>query len=210
MRIPHHVTPRYVLDRVRQAGYRRRHPELPWLTRDAIALLDQRLRGGRGFEWGSGTSSIWLAQRLDHLTTVESDPVWHERVQQRANDAGLGARMTIMLEPTDEDDSRGAEAPYVRAIDTVPDRSLDFVLVDGVLRDHCTLGAIPKLSNGALLVLDNANWAIPGQTRAPGSLGVDDPPASATWTAFLGIVAGWEHHRSTNGIWDTSVWVSPG
>ncbi len=39
-----HWTPRYVLDRVLAGQYRRRHPDRPWLTQDAIGILDGWLR----------------------------------------------------------------------------------------------------------------------------------------------------------------------
>jgi hypothetical protein len=44
-----HLTPRYLIDRVRLIAYERRHPDAPWLTSEAIAFLEPRLVCAAGF-----------------------------------------------------------------------------------------------------------------------------------------------------------------
>jgi hypothetical protein len=65
-------TPRYVCNRTRQYLYERRHPDAQWLTPAAIGLLGSLLRPtDGGAEFGSGRSTIWFAERVTGLTSIE-------------------------------------------------------------------------------------------------------------------------------------------
>src|SRR2546421_9596401 len=73
-----HRTPRYACARARQFLYQRRNPDAPWLTPEAIRLLEPMLLpSDSGLEFGSGRSTIWLARRIARLTSVEHDAAWH-------------------------------------------------------------------------------------------------------------------------------------
>jgi len=49
----------------------------PWYVREAIDLLDKLLTKDMiGFEWGGGGSTIWIAQRIKRLVTVENVKKW--------------------------------------------------------------------------------------------------------------------------------------
>lgn len=75
------LNPRYVVNRSRLAWYEYRCPELPWLTPQANAILTEWLKPSDiGFEWGSGRSTMWLATKVNRLTSVEHDKHWAERV----------------------------------------------------------------------------------------------------------------------------------
>ena len=66
------LSPRYLASRVAVTLYEWRHPDAPWLTRAAIAWLEAHLRPEhRGFEWGSGTGTLWFARRSASLVSVE-------------------------------------------------------------------------------------------------------------------------------------------
>jgi hypothetical protein len=46
------------------------HPDVPWLTRQAVEILEDWLKPGYvGLEWGSGRSTLWFARRVSHLTS---------------------------------------------------------------------------------------------------------------------------------------------
>jgi predicted O-methyltransferase YrrM len=47
---------------------------------------------------------------------------------------------------------------YVHEFDRFADRSLDFVLIDGMYRGHSAIRAMSKVKPGSLIVIDNANW----------------------------------------------------
>jgi hypothetical protein len=74
-----HWTPRYVFNRLNVIVYQRMHAGHPWLTAQAISLLDGLLRPiDVGLEWGSGRSTAWFGQRISALTSIEHDALWGE------------------------------------------------------------------------------------------------------------------------------------
>lgn len=71
MKLRNLFRPFYVAGRFQNWLYEKRHPDHPWLSPGAIAWLEQNLRPHmRGFEWGSGRSTLWLARRLTSLTSI--------------------------------------------------------------------------------------------------------------------------------------------
>ena len=201
MRSLRHWTPRYVVNRLRVLAYQRLHPGEPWLTRDMVELLKTRLTGaGRGLEWGAGRSTLWLAARLGSLVSVEHDEAYCRQVQAALEKKGL-RNVDLRFHP--------AEPDYVAVADTLPPARLDFVLVDGQARDLCALAALPRLKPGGLLVVDNSNLYLPCSSHAPHSRRPADGPASEAWGRFATTVKTWECIWTTNGVWDTALWVKP-
>src|SRR3954467_8450820 len=77
-----HLTPRYLYHRIHWKFYEAKNPGAPWINQQAIEILKTLLlKTDRGIEWGSGRSTMWFAQRLGHLTSVENDAAWHARVK---------------------------------------------------------------------------------------------------------------------------------
>lgn len=147
--------------------------EVPWIPYAALQYLERRLpREAVVFEWGGGGSTLWLSRRAAAITTVEHDRSWHALLQERLRER-CGAKSTVLLvEPEQEEATVRAPAEpvvwyssaraagsferYVRAIDGVPDASLDLVVVDGRSRVACVLHAASKLRPGGLLMLDDS------------------------------------------------------
>lgn len=147
--------------------------EIPWLPFAVTAYLDDNLdRRSRVFEYGGGGSTLWLARRVQSVTTVEHDPRWHGVLSAELRRQGLENCTVLLREAVPaEPASAGAEITfgsavssgsfeeYARTIDRLPDGSLDLVLVDGRSRAACVLCAKAKLREGGLLVLDDSNRA---------------------------------------------------
>jgi SAM-dependent methyltransferase len=148
--------------------YERTHPHEPFLAPSAVRFLDEALpRDGRGLEWGSGRSTRWLAQRLGHLTAVEHDPRWRDAIMAQLKAARIDNvdYRVVPLEHPEHEPTRPHYDPlprYVAFVEEFPDRSFDFVEVDGHYRQACVTAAIPKLKPGGLLLVDDTNW-IPKQ-----------------------------------------------
>ena len=194
-----HWTPRYVVDRLSVMAYEKRRPDDPWLVRGAVDVIDHLLRPtDTGLEWGSGRSTSWLAPRLGHLTSVEDSPEWASQVSDRIAKDSLEERVSYHLLSTEGDET----SPYVRIVERFEDDSLDFCLVDGQLREHCTKAVLPKLKCGSLLVIDNFNWHVPNPdgTRVPYSQTERDGPANEVWGEL------WETSLSQYRRW----WLSSG
>ena len=205
-----HRTPRYIRDRARQMVYERAHPDDPWLTPAAIRLLSTLLRPtDRGAEFGSGRSTAWFAARVSALTSVEHDPRWHEKVTATLKERGLG-NVECVLAPEDQPAERGGESAYARTALAFPDASLDFALVDGHYRDYSAKFIMPKLKPGGMLIVDNVNWYLPCQSKAPNSRTFALGPATRVWAEIGRDLTAWRTIWTSSGVWDTAIFLRPG
>jgi predicted O-methyltransferase YrrM len=202
-----HRTPRYVYHRTRQLFYERGHPGDPWLTPEAIRLLGALLRpSDTGVEFGSGRSTVWFAQRVAHLTSVEHDERWHADVSATLRDRGL-TNVDYVLAPWDPD-LPGDQSDYVGTLRRFAVASLDFALIDGAYRDHAARLVMPRIKPGGLLIIDNVNWFLPSDSRAPASRSRALGPEPG-WTDIAGELAGWRSIWTASGVWDTAIFVRP-
>jgi hypothetical protein len=117
----------------------------PWMNHAAIALLEERLASDFDvFEWGSGYSTLFFAQRVRRVTSVEYDKAWHERVSRQAP---ANVRVLYREQDTDGD--------YCRAILAESGR-YDVVVVDGRDRVNCIRHGLSRLTDRGVLLLDDA------------------------------------------------------
>lgn len=198
--------PRYLVDRVAATVTRRRNPDEPWITRDAIRLLDSLLGPDDiGFEYGSGGSTVWFAGRTAKVTAVEAYPVWASYTRNRLEAAGVGNAELLVVEGERGSDEH--RAAYVGAKPELEPQSLDYVFVDGEYRSSGMLRAMDLLKPGGLLILDNSNHYLPYPTRCPLRV---RKPASEEWATVARLLEPWRLVWTTNGAWDTAVWFKPG
>jgi predicted O-methyltransferase YrrM len=210
MRSFRHWTSAYIRDRLTLAVREYRRPNDPWLTAPAVELLSSWLRPSDvGLELGSGRSTLWFAARVAHLISVEHDEAWFRRISGQLHERGLATRTDYRL-CTDGKNGDPASS-YVGVVSSLDAESLDFVLIDGVARDHCALAALDKLKPGALLVIDNINWfyARPEPSRAPNSRSLADGFESAEWARLSAKLDAWRVIWTTDGVCDTALWVKP-
>ena len=204
-----HWTPRYVGARLQEMAYARLEPDKPWLTRQAnLALESLLMPTDNGLEFGSGRSTIWFAQRLASLTSVEHDRDWHDQVAKKIATSNV-SNVTYVLRPAGVDESRLPADPYVAIASTFADASLDFVLVDGAQRGLCAEASIPKIRSGGLLVVDNVNWYLPSASLAPNSRSLADGPRDDTWRRVDTAIRSWRRLWTTNHVSDTGIFFKP-
>ena len=199
--------------RIRQMQFQQRHPDAPWLAEPAVLLLDSYLKpSGVGLEWGSGRSTVWFARRVACLTSVEHSAKWSGAVQQWLRAAGVAERVVYHKVPCDLGEFAEPEShPYLEPALTQPDGSLDFVLVDGMIRAACMWVGLSKLKPGGLLVLDNANRFVPNCCVGKPTT-VHEPrlePRSERWREIIRELEAWRWLHTTDGIWDTRFWIKP-
>lgn len=210
MRRISHWTWRYIWDRIAVMRYERANPEAPWLTANMIEFLDGWLGpGDMGLEFGSGRSTVWFANRVGRLTSVEHNAEWYENVRAMLGARGLSERVDYRL--CEDGVRETADTSYVAVTEEFGPNSLDFVLVDGRCRDHCASACMGKLKPGGILVIDNINWYVPRnpKPRAPDSRDFSDGWASAEWKTVSGRLESWRLVWTTNGVSDTALWVKP-
>ncbi len=203
-----HWTPGYIRARACDLIYQRRHPDAPWLTAEAIRLLATMLRPtDHGAEFGSGRSTLWLARRCAHLTSVEHDESWHASVSAVLAGEGI-THVDLQCHPRDEPDASGDRSSYAGAAQCLGDESIDFALVDGVYRDYVALFLLPKIRPGGMLIIDDVQRYLPwSSTRSPAAL---RPPATAAtpgWERAAAVLARWRRIWTTNGVSDTAIFV---
>lgn len=153
--------------------------ELPWMTYDAIDFLGSICTPDSVvFEWGSGGSTLFLAKRCRHVTSVEHDAKWSGYLRERLETLGVDNvdYKEIPGEKIADWEARDYRNPddfvsgdkgsvglsferYVKAIDPFPGGSFDIVVVDGRVRNGCVKRAIPHVKRGGYLVVDNSERA---------------------------------------------------
>lgn len=117
---------------------------VPWYTYPCTHFLEQRLQPDmRVFEYGSGLSTLWYAGRVGEVMAVEHDERWAALIGGQ-----LPSNASILFRP-DED-------RYVAAIDD--HGYFDVVVVDGLARPRSAQQAVPHLTDGGVIVWDNADW----------------------------------------------------
>jgi len=145
-----HKTPAYIIKRLKVKMDERANPKNPWLTKDAVDLLDDLLKPTDiGVEFGSGRSTKWFHARLKKLHSVEHDKSWFEKVKAD-NEASIRDKSLTYNFMESVEANQAYIANFV-------DNTIDFALVDGAWRDVCALEIVPKLTRGGLLVVDNVN-----------------------------------------------------
>lgn len=159
-----------------------------------------------GVEFGSGRSTLWLARRCAHLTSIEHDQVWHEKVSQVLIQQKI-TNVDYRCHPEDEGGKVGEVSDYAQVARLLRDQSMDFALVDGVYRDHVALFVLPKIRLGGMLVIDNVNWFLPSLTRSPNSRQPSQEPATAAWKQVAAELADWRRIWTSSGVWDTAIFV---
>ena len=200
-----HWNTHYLISRVRLAIYERTHADAPWLTRTATEFLASWLRKSDvGLEWGSGRSTHWFASRVAQLWSVEHDASWFEIVSRKLATAN---KRNVNYRLVNDFDHPQFREHYVAIADELAAGSLDFALVDGLYRADCVRKAIPLIKRGGLLVLDNANWYLPHETRSPDAVGNRTP--SSEWLPIVEELASWRLFWTTSGVTDTALFLKP-
>ena len=122
---------------------------VPWYTFPAIEYLNQFDYSAMSvFEYGSGNSTLFWAERAARVVSVEDDERWFAR-----NRAKVPPNCALILEP-DLD-------KYVTVIDRFAE-PFDIIVVDGPARGRtrlkCAARALDRLRVGGLVILDNSDW----------------------------------------------------
>jgi hypothetical protein len=182
------------VNRLQRALWARRHPAAPWLTRGAVRfLIDWLRRSDQLVEFGSGRSTVWFAQRVKRVISIESSPEWHAKVRQLLP---RGAAEVDLRLATDE------ESYVFAATAALGTDQADVILVDGAFRAPCALWAIGHLAAGGLLVIDNANWYLPSSSVAPGSVPLNGDPLPE-WKQVWAVLGTWRLVWMLDGVTET-------
>lgn len=119
--------------------------KIPWYTYPAIEYLNGiDFTGMTIFEYGSGSSSAYWAKKAKFVYSVEHDKEWYEKVQKSIADNQVIEFCEM-------------ESEYVNAITRVAGK-VDVIVIDGLHRQACAEQVQTHLSDGGIVILDNADW----------------------------------------------------
>jgi predicted O-methyltransferase YrrM len=159
-----------------------------------------------GFEWGSGRSTIWLAQRTKFLVSIENNIEWYNIVRSMLSERGIKNTLYEFQGDTRCSWRDRKDTSYVRSIEKIADYSLDYIVNDGYARDWCALKGFPKLKPGGVFILDDARRFLPSkEPLAPYGRTMRDGPASPEWETFLKIITPHRKIWTTDGVKDTLI-----
>lgn len=171
--------------------------------------------GNRVFEYGSGGSTLYFAQKGVEVVSVEHKEDWRKQVLKALKDRGLVTPQVVLARPTRKKTERFAPGDpdlfqtghgykgksnnmwfedYVKVIDRFPDKHFHLVFVDGRSRPACLKRAICKVRPGGILVLDNSE-----RRRY----------AFAMKLVPWGSANCWGTSSIKSDPWQTSIWVRP-
>jgi hypothetical protein len=141
---------------------------IPWITFPAIHYLERYLKKEmQAFEYGSGASTLFFADRIQKLISIEHDGTWFEKISDKLRESDIQNVDLRKITPSKEDNieenytSQNENYPglsfknYAQEISHYPDNYFDVVLIDGRARTGCFLQSISKIKTGGLLIWDN-------------------------------------------------------
>jgi Methyltransferase domain len=176
--------------------WERANPDKPWLCPGTIRFCEANLNKSMfAVEFGSGRSTRWFAGLVGRMLSIEHDTAWYGEVQKQllaASITNVDYRLVTLNHPKSEPERMdySPTPDYVAVADNLPDRSVDFAMVDGHYRTNCVHHLIPKIAPRGYLLVDDTNmWP------SLESLGV--PP---NWAIV---------DNSTNGVKRCVIWQAP-
>lgn len=110
------------------------------------------------FEFGSGGSSIFLAERAASVTAVEDEEGWAVAVRKEAQKKNL-KNLEVLVRPYDFFEGNEFEASAY--LNSLEQKFYDLIVVDGKeegaqVRDHCFWRAEAFIRKGGVIVVDDS------------------------------------------------------
>lgn len=200
LKIRKHHTPNYIFNKIRRIYFELTNPQLPWLTEESIKLLNQLiLKTDVGLEFGSGRSTKWLAAKCRKLFSVENNRLWFEKVSADLTGYSNVEYLFGNINQTDREASS-----YLAVLDSIANDSLDFILNDGRVRDLVAAKSLPKLKEGGVFILDNAERYLPNTFSIPESIGERDS-FGGLWQEFYLQTKTWRRIWTCDGVTSTLI-----
>ena len=117
---------------------------IPWYTYPAIEFIETKInKNFIIFEYGSGQSTFWWADRVKSVYSVEHDPAWYLQLKNVPQNVRLS-----LIEKDKE---------YANDILKYPDHSFDIIIIDGIIRNKCAKTCVKKLKQNGFIIYDNSD-----------------------------------------------------
>lgn len=139
---------------------------LPWITISSYKFLKKILQKFMHvYEYGSGGSTLFFADRVKSISSIEHDIKWHKLVNEKVK--VYNNIHYFLLEPesvcgevqykSGKSEYNGMDFyKYVSSIENHTDYYFDLIVIDGRSRENCLIHSISKLKKGGYILFDNA------------------------------------------------------
>lgn len=121
------------------------YARLPWLVYSATSCIAPLVQGKRVFEFGSGMSTLWFADRAREVVSVDDNREWAKRVVNSTR--GMSHARLIYAE---------TKSDYLRAIEAAGGK-FDVILIDGSHRMECVHIVRSYLNTNGMVIVDNTD-----------------------------------------------------
>jgi tRNA A58 N-methylase Trm61 len=120
---------------------------LPWFTYPSIHFIKNRLKTThRVFEFGSGNSTLWFANQVQQVVSLEHDLEWYNRMKSSFLKFDKIKYHHEDLE-TGNYDTRIGEFS----------NAFDIIIIDGRKRIECAKNSIQALTSDGVIIWDNSD-----------------------------------------------------
>lgn len=118
---------------------------IPWITYGAIHLLADRItKDFKVFEYGSGYSTLWFAEKVQSIKSIEYDKGFYEFIQAK-----------IKQKDNVEYLQRELRKNYNQEI-SKHSNEFDLIVIDGRERIQCALNSVNALKEDGVILWDNS------------------------------------------------------
>lgn len=123
--------------------------KIAWYTYPAIEYINNFDFSKKSiFEYGSGNSSVYCANKAKDVTSIEHDKLWYEKVK-----SSFSINQTLLYKENNNE--------YENSI-LATNKKYDVIIIDGIRRPECSKmieSCLNKESiEGFMVILDNADW----------------------------------------------------
>ncbi len=144
----------------KQKRWERENPEAPWLVQDAIFFIEEWLNDDmKGFEFGSGRSTKWFAERVSFYFSTEGNFEWYKKSIELNNENIKKGKCEIVFKDVGDQikiDDKKVQS-YSSSLSKFKDSFFDFGLVDGHYRIECIYNSKSKIRPNGILIIDNSD-----------------------------------------------------
>ena len=120
---------------------------IPWTTYSYIEFIKSYLKSNMTlFEYGSGNSTLFYADYVRQLISVEHDNKWYSKIKSLIP----GHCNLIFSDVTSEE--------YI-CPDELKNNKFDVIIIDGRRRNECIVKSEPSLKDNGIMVLDDSERA---------------------------------------------------
>ncbi len=128
----------------KKAPFDSKNKPIPWLTYSAIEFLNKKLTKKLNvFEFGSGNSTLYFADKVNTVNSVEHDDLWFSKVKSNSP-----SNSKLYLEDINSGN-------YEKFLINNEDK-YNIIIVDGRKRVECVKNSIQSLSEDGILILDDS------------------------------------------------------